>query len=210
MTKNSDFKQRVRERMAKTGESYTTAKRQLEANQQPVPTLRGWAFTGPGDGTADFEITDYEGGLEPELRHNGKACAFVRSIVDAPQSHAVIMQNVDSLNYHGKRVRFSAMVRCDSDTTVGHLWVRVVPLGKDNSYAWGRAHATTEWQRGEIVVDIDPRSAEIMFGVSLHGRGHVWMSDANFEVVDATVPLTGKTWDEDMPAEPVNLSFEEG
>lgn len=64
------------------------------------------------------------------------------------------------------------------------------------------------WRRGEIVVDVDPRSATIMFGVSLQGRSKVGMSDARFEIVDENVPITGRTRHGWQPAEPVNLSFE--
>ena len=37
MTRNSDFKQVVRARMAATGESYTAARRQLLAKSTPDP-----------------------------------------------------------------------------------------------------------------------------------------------------------------------------
>lgn len=207
MTKNSDFKKRVRERMAKTGESYTAARRHLEQRERG-PTLEGWFVTGPGDDNPDFELTDYEGGLEPEMRHKGKACAYVRSIVEEPRSHAVVMQSIHSQKYHGKRIRFSAELRCTEGVEDSGLWLRVVPFNRDWSYAAGYFDATPEWQRGEIVVEVDPRSTSIMFGVSLHGRGKVWMSDANFEIVDRSVPLTAETIKDWQPPEPVNLSFE--
>lgn len=209
MTKNSDFKKLVRERMAKTGESYTTAKRNLEADREPTkPTLEGWVITGPGDNDPDFEVTDYEAGLEPGMRHKGKACAYIRSVVDEPRLHAVIMQSVNATKFHNERIRFSAEIRVEEEGSDGSLWLRVVPIKRDSSYAWGYAQATTEWHRGEIVVDVDPRATSIMLGVSLEGVGKVWMSDAQFEVVDQSVPLTGGKFGEWEPEAPVNLSFE--
>jgi hypothetical protein len=41
MTKKADFKQRVRTRMAKTGESYATARRHVLAEQPGVPAPAG-------------------------------------------------------------------------------------------------------------------------------------------------------------------------
>jgi hypothetical protein len=73
--------------------------------------LRGWSVTGPGDGRADFKLSGYAGGLDAELRHEGRPCAVLRATVPAPESHAVIMQSIRSTHYRGARVRFSAWVR---------------------------------------------------------------------------------------------------
>jgi hypothetical protein len=57
MTKQADFKQRVRARMAKTGESYSTARRHLLAERPDAATAgpagedRKMAATGSGDST---------------------------------------------------------------------------------------------------------------------------------------------------------------
>src|SRR5688500_8811962 len=113
MTRDRDFKRIVRQRMAKTGESYSTAKRQLE-RADTAGSLRGWCITGPGDGAPDFRVTDYEGGLDPEQSHAGLPCAFLRSVVERPASHVVIMQSIRTERYVGRRIRFSAWVRTDA------------------------------------------------------------------------------------------------
>ncbi len=207
MTKNNDFKKLVRERMAKTGESYATARRQMEG-ERPAPTLDGWVITGPGDHNEGFELTDYAGGLELDMVYRGKPCAYLRSTVDEPNSHAVIMQSVDARPYRGERIRFSAGIRCTEGTEDADLWVRVVPLTKDWSFSAGYFKATTDWQDGAVVLDVDPLAVSIMFGVGLTGAGNVWMSNATFEVVDLSVALTSVDIPYRWPLKPVNLSFE--
>ena len=65
MTSNRSFKQRVRERMARTGEAYTTARAHLLRDHQPLPVaglLPGWRRTG---------------GLQPDLAATANALAHV-------------------------------------------------------------------------------------------------------------------------------------
>jgi len=71
MTKQADFKRRVRERMVKTGESYTVARAQLlggggDAPAQPIPgdRLTGALHVTNGDST---EVTLRETGLAPRI-----------------------------------------------------------------------------------------------------------------------------------------------
>ena len=82
----------------------------------------------------------------------------------------------------------------------------VVPRDRDTSFAHGRFVATPEWQRGAVVLDVAAESSSIMFGLGLASAGKVWISDVSFQVVDASVPLSGETAE---PAEPVNLGFQE-
>jgi len=46
MTKNRDRKQLVRERMAKTGESYATARRQIDGATPVAGAPKGWSLMG--------------------------------------------------------------------------------------------------------------------------------------------------------------------
>jgi hypothetical protein len=202
MTRDRDFKQIVRQRMAKTGESYTTARQQL---QTPAASLRGWHITGPGDGRPDYRLEDYEGGLDPAVVRDGQPCAFLRSTVPAPRSHGVIMQSIRSEKYAGGRIRFSAWLKAAGpDPQHGGLWVRVVPQDRDSTLTHGQVHATHDWKLAAVVVDVPAGSSSIMFGLHLQGTGQVWFSGASFELVDATVPLSTERAE---PEVPVNLTF---
>lgn len=199
MTRDSDFKKIVRRRMAKTGEGYTTARRQLEATP-PAGSLRGWSVTGPGDG-----LEDYEGGLDSTVRHEGRPCAYLRSVKPDAAKRAVVMQSILTERYRGKRVRLTAWVR--SVKPNAGLWMRIVPYDRDQTFAYGRHLAQPEWTRGAVVLDVPVEAHRIMFGLFLEGAGQAWISQAQFEVVDTTVPVSGSNRDD--PREPVNLTFED-
>ena len=63
---------------------------------------------------------------------------------------------------------------------------------------------TTNWQTGEIVLDIPPTAEVLHLGLLLDGPGKVWMNNLTFEVVDASVPTTDTR---KLPSRPVNLDF---
>lgn len=170
--------------------------------------IRGWSVTGPGDNAPDFKLTDYEGGLDRRCRHGGAAGAFLRSKVDKPGKHAVVMQSIRSDRYRGKRVRLSAWVKTEGVAEEAALWMRVVPADRDRTFARGAAPArgTTDWTRYQVVLDVAPESQSIMFGLSPRGIGKAWIDDVTWEVVDASVPVTASTSE---PLEPSNLAFEE-
>ena len=94
-------------------------------------------MTGPGDGRKDFRLVGYEGGLDSEMLHDGERCAFLRSTIAAPDKHAVVMQSIRSERYVGRRVRFAAWVKNAPGARNGGLWMRVVPLDRDRSFAAG-------------------------------------------------------------------------
>jgi len=71
----------------------------------------------------------------------------------------------------------------------------------------GVRRATPNWHYGEVVVDVDPRSRSIMFGLGLTGEGRVWMSSAAFEAVDESVPVTTFGAVRREPRSPKNLDL---
>src|SRR4051795_3808055 len=139
--------------------------------------IPGWAVTGPGDYTPDFELTHYAGGFAEE-QHQDQPSVWLRSTVPNAEEHGVIMQRIRSDRYRGKRIRFAAWVRSEGVEQWGGLWVRVTPRDDTRSYAHGRAAATgtADWQLLSVAVEVAPDASYIMFGLALHGNGKVWMS----------------------------------
>jgi len=171
--------------------------------------IPGWFVTAPGDNAKDFRLTDYEGGMDTRVKHRGKASAYLRSTVDKPAKHAVVMQSVRSDNYRAKRIRMSAWIRTVDVAKEAALWVRVVPADRDTTLARAAVplRGTLDWTRYEVVLDVPADSCSIMYGLALHGTGRAWIDDMTWEVVDARVPTSGIT-EQSEPAEPSNLEFE--
>lgn len=203
MTRNKDFKRIVRERSARTGESYSAARRTLTTS---TPSLRGWHITGPGDGSPHFRLTGYEGGLDPNEQHAGLPLAFLASTVENPKSHAVVMQSVAARIYRGKRIQFAAWTRSADAKTQGGLWVRVTATDRDTTLGYGRFTALPTWEHGSVVLDVPAESVSILFGLLLLGTGRVWMGGASFAAVSHDIPLTQASIE---PDEPVNLTFQD-
>jgi hypothetical protein len=55
---------------------------------------------------------------------------------------------------------------------------------------------TTDWKKYEIVLDVPLNASNIGFGALLSETGQIWLEKLNFEIVDTTVPTTGKKRDE--------------
>ncbi|MEZ4409010.1 MAG: hypothetical protein R3A52_21440 [Polyangiales bacterium] len=156
--------------------------------------MRGWRFAGsaPQDFTCEVQAG------APRLCSKG----------DAPTGFATLMQTFAADDYCGRRVRWRATLRVRGVGGEGAgLWARVDgPLGEvlafDNS-AGRRRKGTASESPSAVVIDVPPRAVSVSLGVLIDGPGEVWISDAGFEVVDASVPLTA----DPLPRAPQNLGF---
>jgi hypothetical protein len=50
---------------------------------------------------------------------------------------------------------------------------------------------TSGWQRYEVILDVPKNSAQIAIGIVLSGKGQIWLSNVQFEIVSSRVPTTG-------------------
>jgi hypothetical protein len=96
--------------------------------------------------------------------------------------------------YHGKRIRFSAYVKCKDLANWGSIWLFTADF-KERVYATddiagGPIMKTTDWTRLEIVCDVDPQVETIRAGVHMRGKGQIWMDSPQIEIVPNTVPIT--------------------
>ena len=82
------------------------------------------------------------------------------------------------------------------------------PLEFDNMQDRGIT-GTTDWNKYKIVLDIPSNSKAINYGVLLGGLGKVWFDNLKIEEVDNSVPVTNPRKERKLPAEPINMDFEE-
>jgi erythromycin esterase len=182
--------------------------------QTVIELTEGW--TGPRKGATDFEC-----GLDLDIKHSGSRSAYLKGTVDQPRGQSALRQAIAADNYRGKRLRMSAIVRTqDVEGSVG-LWMRVNSreqsgLAFDNM-STRAIKGTTDWTKYEVVLDVPAMAADIFFGVIASGRGQTWVDDIQFEVVGQDVATTAMPTQpvrrlaklvEDLPKEPRNLGFE--
>jgi hypothetical protein len=228
MTKNRDLKVLVRKRMEKTGESYAAALRHIEAAeaqpaaqaeaQGPLALRAGglrhswqvkYRTEAPMDGwfVLGMNRDDHEVTVDRTQGHSTSTSALIRSRDTSVTGPTLVTQHFLAHEYHGKRLRLSAWLKCENVTQGAVLWM----LLEDNTRLLLFTTApsitgTTEWTRREIVYDIDDEATLISIGFELGGAGAAWLADVAVEVVGNEVRTTGSR---QLPSKPKNLSFDE-
>lgn len=209
MTTQRKFKARVRERMAKTGESYTQAlaATRHERGVEVSAPIAGWMIAGDAPRAYRFCVESSHEANEPVVRQARIECIDAKTL-----GFGTLMQSIDAAEYRGKRLRWSAEVRSESVLDRAVLWLRVdgrarEMLAYDNMNE-RPIRGTLGWARHDIVVDVDVASWGIAFGALLQGPGTIWFRRATFEVVSADVAVTARPMSE-RPKRPRNLLFEE-
>jgi len=114
-----------------------------------------------------------------------------------------VMQQFSAKDYIGKRVRFSALVKAQGVEEWGGLWMRVDQgrqvVAFDNMQN-RPIKGSLDWTSQAVVLDVPKPTAAadgspgamtgLFFGVLLNGKGQLWISNLQFEVVGSDVPTT--------------------
>ncbi|WP_109127236.1 hypothetical protein [Dyella sp. C11] len=166
-------------------------------------TPSGWFMYVNGAPSSDFDT-----GTESSTRTSGATSAFLRAKADSA-GFATLMQTIDASTYQGKRVRLSGYLRT-KDAGKGQLWMRVDGADR-KSVAFDNMddrapQGDKTWQHFDVVLDVPEQARDIAFGLLLQNKGEVWADGLAFDVVDKTVPTTGKQ-PHTLPAAPVNMDF---
>ena len=134
---------------------------------------------------------DYEYGIDPKLKYQGKTCMYLRPRVPQPRDFAAVMQMIKANPYRNKRMRLDGV-----DT---HLLDNM----EDRPI-----QGTTDWRTYEVVLDVPEQSQAIAFGCLLVGKGQLWLSDIRLEEVGPDVPTTAsEERPRELPHAPVDLDF---
>ena len=154
-----------------------------------IPDFKGWTLA--GSAPQDYTVGYVTNGLLIGSRLYG----LISSKADANGAgFGTIMQMISAVDYRGKRVRFSALLRPhDVDSGAG-LWFRVDAadgkvLAFDNMQS-RPVLGTQEWKRYEVVVDVPEQGTRIAFGVLLIGKGKLGIDALQFEKVGRNVATT--------------------
>jgi hypothetical protein len=138
---------------------------------------------------------DYDYGIDPAVTYNGKTSAYLKARVAQPAGFGTLMQAFEGSEYRGKRVRMSGYAKAQGVEHWAGLWMRIdgeggQVLSFDNMN--GRPiQGTRDWRQYAIVLDVPPESVGIYFGILLERKGQIWLSQVQFQIVDANVPTTG-------------------
>jgi hypothetical protein len=179
----------------------------------------GWVVRGT---RYDIEPDHIEVYYDRANARSGKVSACMVSVDAVNKDYATLMEDFLADNYRGKRVRFRGSVKTNGVSGWCGLWMSVdtrqrIGVATDNMED-RPIEGTTAWHEYAVVLDVEEDAVVINIGVSITGRGQVWLDDCSFEVVDDTVPSTnlflpsrGRFWaiPKRLLDGPLNLDFEE-
>jgi hypothetical protein len=169
----------------------------------------GWLIAGTVEDRDKYVI-----GIEKGSGQDGKNAATIKSTETNIKGFGNLMQNFLPDKYIGKRVRMSGYMKSKDVVEWASFWFRVDQSGSNTSLAFDNMidgkekrpiKGTTDWKKYEIVLDVPEKSSNIAFGIMLGGTGQIWFDNLKFEIVDKSVPTTGK----EPKTGPTNLNFEE-
>lgn len=167
----------------------------------------GWFKTGS-------DSNRYDMGIEKGAGFNGKNAATIKSIEIKIMGYGALAQSFSPEKYLGKRIRFSGFVKTKDVAERACLWMRIGQANSQNFLAIDNMQnrpivGSTDWKKYEIVLDVPTNASKISYGALVKGTGQIWFDNLTFEVVDESIPATGrKTKKNDLSNDPSNLDFD--
>lgn len=128
---------------------------------------------------------------------SGSACAALLAIPDADTSRfGALFQAASARSFVGKRLELSGYIASHDAPAGASLWLRAdagdgTTVGFENTLPRG-IRGTQDWSYQNIVMDIPPEAATLIYGAVLNGRGTLYVDDLQFTIVDESTPVTAK------------------
>lgn len=178
-----------------------------EKEMTALNEVKGWILTGTNPSIytmkSDHEVF-HTGSKSGHLRFNGS---------ESDGQFGTMMQTFSAKNWLNKRMKISCFIKTKNAVKCS-AWCRIDSKNGDllqfDNMDDRSIHGTTDWNYYSIVLDVVEESASIHFGLLLTGSGKAWIDGISFEEVDLSVSSTNMTSSSDeLPLEPVNLSFDE-
>jgi bifunctional DNase/RNase len=142
--------------------------------------MKGWTF---GEGPSQ----NFDWGIDPSTIHQGNPSFFVKTKEGAPKGKAGLQQAFLADEYRGKRLRLSGSLKTENVEGGTALWLQIEGVNETLRPANAQEHTlqgTHSWVRHELSVEVQQTSISVGLGLLLVGRGQVWLSDVQLEVVD--------------------------
>jgi hypothetical protein len=162
---------------------------------------------------------EYDMGIDIGAGQNGRNAATIKSRVKRTHGFGTLMQSCEPTKYLGKRIKMTGYLKAKDVKDWASLWLRVDGITMNRSLAFDNMHdnkidrsikGTTDWTKCEIVLDVDNDAVNLSFGALIDGKGQIWVDNITFEVVDKSVPITGRGRSDMYYNEvPTNLDFKD-
>jgi RNA polymerase sigma factor (sigma-70 family) len=141
-----------------------------------------WSYTPAG----------FNWGKDPAVQRNGHPAWFIDAANALPGQFAYFdSNNRHAENLAGKRLRYTVWLKCENVIPPSGITFRIMRPGLvAPRYGKPGLIGTKDWQKYEMVLDVNDKAAWICPGVKIQSSGKVWIDEPKVEVVEKTVPLT--------------------
>jgi hypothetical protein len=107
-------------------------------------------------------------------------CAYIKASKEEPRSPLTLRQNIKGKDYAGKRVRLSGRLRASEVAEQVNLYLST----GEHSRIERSIEGTQDWTSYEITWFVPDWAIALEFGLTLHGRGQVWLQGLTLAVVE--------------------------
>ena len=129
----------------------------------------------------DYTSGTDETGPQPRMKSG-----YLKALVPEPQGYADLRQAILAENYLGQHLRLSADIKTAGVEQEAGLYLRVIDpaMTKPPEERYQVTfQGTRDWTRSEIQVEVPPESMHILFGISLTGKGQIWVTNVQLESI---------------------------
>ncbi len=179
-----------------------------------VASLTLLSFDLPADWfKAGSHPKSYDMGVDRGSGPDGKNAATIRSEAKKINGFGTLMQVCSADKYAGKRVRMTGLLKSNDVEEWAGFWFRVDQVNSNDPLAFDNMQdraiqGTTDWKKYEIVLDVPQRASKLAYGALIRGKGQIWFTSIQFEIVDVSVPTTDMEQKANSLNEPSNLNFD--
>lgn len=156
---------------------------------------------------------------------SGEASAVLIADESAdPSRFGALVQSVSAVSRRGKRIELSAYIAVENAPDGASIWMRADDaagnvVAFDNSMTRG-IRGTATWTYQNIVMDVPPGAAVLLYGAVLNGKGVLYVDNVQLTQAGNDVPATARQYPRApstvtaidvtrLPPEPRNLDFEQ-
>ncbi|MBO0790612.1 MAG: bifunctional nuclease family protein [Ktedonobacteraceae bacterium] len=133
--------------------------------------LMFWQLVGSGR-------QNYSSGVDATMTFQAEPCVFLKAAVAQPYGAGTLQQSLMADDYRGQRIRLSASIKTVDVEVQASLFL----FAEDRIGQTIRG--TSDWQHYEVILHIPKKSSIIDFGITLHGRGLVWLANVHLDLIE--------------------------
>lgn len=180
-----------------TNKKFTGKKEYTAAELKKLKPLQTMSFPG-GWHKAGSHPHSYNMGIDDKGSAAGGPCSAIFSVEEVGHGFGTLMTYLPKAeSYRGKRIRLSGYMRTENVKDWAGFWLRVdMPdnsTGEFDNMSNRAVKGTTDWQKYEVVLNVDPSATAIAYGVLMTEVGKVWFDRVSIEIVGDEVASTTLT-----------------